>query len=135
MDTARLNLFARPRRTDGVLVGYDIHLVVGELAGPKLGSLQWLRDEAVYQFHSDDEDMAQWVDGHVRGRSRRFTREEAFALVRAGLEGYYADLRAEHQAELAGENAYVRAQEDRWDPEAQADLELHNFLHPDGYGR
>lgn len=136
MDTARLNLFARPRRVDGVLIGYDIHSVIGEHAGPKIGSLQWFREEGAYQFHAvEDEEMEQWVDAHIKGRSRSFTRDEAFALVRAGLESFYADLRAQHTAEIAAENGWLHAAENRFDPEAEADLALHNFLHPDGYGR
>ena len=37
-----------------------------------------------------------------------------------------------HEAEMAAENAWLRHAE-RPDPEAQADLELHDFLFPDGY--
>lgn len=43
------------------------------------------------------------------------------------------DAAEEARAEWLAETAYVRAQEDRWDPEAQADLDLHNAMFPNGY--
>ncbi len=43
------------------------------------------------------------------------------------------DAAEEAHAEWLAENAYVRAQEDKWDPEAQADLDMHNQMFPDGY--
>lgn len=37
------------------------------------------------------------------------------------------------EAEMYAEGAYVRALENRIDPEAEADLRMHEALHPDGY--
>ena len=47
--------------------------------------------------------------------------------------------RLDWEADYLASEAGLRDEEgrlpDAYDPEAQADLELHDFLHPDGYGR
>lgn len=78
--------------------------------------------EIAFVFQSDDEDLVQAVyDRHEPD----FSFSELLAAVRSAYEAQEAYLRAEHEAEIAAEYAWVRHAE-RFDPEAQADLELHN---------
>jgi hypothetical protein len=63
--------------------------------------------------------------------SWRIARAEGWGWTKDEAE----EARLEAHAEWLAENAYVRYQENRPDPEAEADLALHDFLHPNGYGR
>jgi hypothetical protein len=62
--------------------------------------------------------------------SWRIAQAEGWGWTKQEAEEADADAEAEQYAE----SAWLRYAE-RSDPEAQADLALHDFLHPEGYGR
>ena len=87
--------------------------------------------EVCHIFQTEDEDLDGYVSHRIEGD---MSLGEMLKEVRLGYEAYREFCRLEAQAEARSENAYVRMCEDRYDPEAQRDLELHDFLHPNGYG-
>lgn len=85
--------------------------------------------EVCHVFESNDEELEGFVAHRIEGD---MSVREMLAEVRAGYEAYSAFVQAEAKAEAYAEGAWLRHAE-RYDPEAQADLALHDFLHPDGY--
>lgn len=86
--------------------------------------------EVCFVFQSEDEELEDRICHRLQGD---MSVRELLAEVRAGYEDLSEFIRLEHEAEMRADEAWVRAYENYWDPEAQADLEFHNFLHPNGY--
>lgn len=85
--------------------------------------------EFCHVFESDDEELAERVSDGIEGD---MSVREMLAVIRAAYERLDLDREAESAAEHYAENAWLRHAE-RYDHEAQADLDLHNELHPYGY--
>lgn len=80
--------------------------------------------EVCHIFESDDEELDGYIADRIEGD---MSVREMLAEVRAGYEAWDRDQAAIAKAELYAENAWLRHSE-RYDHEAQADLELHDFL-------
>lgn len=85
--------------------------------------------ERVWVFVSEDSDLADHVNSRIEAD---FSFSERLAAIRKGHAAYEAECRAISKAEHDAENAWLRHAE-RFDPEAQADLALHDALFPGGY--
>ena len=85
--------------------------------------------ERVWVFVSEDSDLTDHVNGRIEAD---FSFSERLAAIRKGHAAYEAEYRAISDAEYKAENAWLRHAE-RFDPEAQADLALHDALFPCGY--
>lgn len=85
----------------------------------------FLRDcEVCHIFESEDEELVDYIAGNIEGD---MSLSEMLATVRTGYEACNADSAAIYESETFSENAWLRHSE-RYDAEAQADLELHNAL-------
>lgn len=120
-------------------IGVDVSVVEGVARANR-------DDLAVHETFGRGLEIGEWqvdqLKAMVRGKPfvRPVTQDDMLRLNEniALHEGWTTEeqrrLEAEEaHAEWLAENAYVRAQEDRWDPEAQADLDRHNEMFPHGY--
>lgn len=95
--------------------------------GYKIGILS--NCEVAHIFLSEDEEIEGYIVHRIEGD---MSLREMLREIRAGYESFVADQRSLAEAEMRSENAWLIHAE-RFDPEAQADLELHDSLHPHGY--
>lgn len=80
--------------------------------------------EVCHVFESDDEEIEDYIANRIEGD---MSVREMLAAVRAGYEAFDRDQASLAKAEAYAESAWLRHAE-RFDPEAQADLDLHDFL-------
>ncbi len=85
--------------------------------------------EVTYIFTSNDDDLGDHVNSRIEAD---FSFSEILAAIRDGHAAHAAECLAISKAEHNAENAWLRHAE-RFDPEAQADLSLHDALFPGGY--
>ena len=85
--------------------------------------------ECAYVFLSDDEELEGYVVDRIEGG---MSVREMLAAVRVGYDAFCKFNSDVSRAEQAAENAWLHHAE-RYDPEAQQDLRLHDSLHPYGY--
>lgn len=90
--------------------------------GSKIGRLADC--EVCHVFQSDDEEIEGYIVHRIEGD---MSVREMLAEIRKGYEAFDRDQASIAKAEFDAENAWLRHAE-RYDAEAQRDLELHDFL-------
>jgi hypothetical protein len=84
-------------------------------------------------FRSDDRDLTEYVASAFRFQPRDLPLPERLALVRKCWEGLCADRKAESDAEIWAENAWLRAAE-AGTPDTWADEDRERAIEFYGYG-
>jgi hypothetical protein len=122
--------FARPVRATGDLLLF--------CDGKQFG--RFVNCEVCHIFSCDDQALEMSVMDVLEGgmtlhQQLKAIRDTHTRYVNGTLHlQEFDDYAAEGKMEMEAENAWLRHAE-RYDPEAQRDLELHDSLHPYGYGR
>lgn len=75
----------------------------------KFGELRW--GAGRWEFTSHEEDIADYGRGALKRVLRSATTQEALAALRAAYEAWDQDMAAQAAAEIAAENAWLRAAE------------------------
>lgn len=112
--------FARPVRSTGDFLIFRDGFELGRLANC----------EAALVFESRDDELEAYVNDRFEGG---MSLHEMLNVIREQDEYLVEQCRKESEAEHRAENAWLHHAE-RYDHEAQADLELHNQYNPHGYG-
>lgn len=111
--------FARPVRETGDYLLFCDGFQFGRLANC----------EVAHVFESSDEELTGRVVAALEGN---MSLREMLVVIRRAYEAQCEFDRKLAASEHAAENAWLHHAE-RYDPEAQADLALHDALHPYGY--